>query len=113
MQIETGKRKKKKIPHCASGRRVITARFFPVAAQFHPHERLEAEDPEQAQRDHQDWFQIISFLTPTASRPLSIICLQLGDGVLAALISLTGIIAVMTSFAGNTDRRVKTSTISD
>lgn len=77
------------------------------------HEYLLAEDPERAQRDHQNWFQIILFLTQTSSCPLSIICLQLGDGVLAVLISLTGIIAVMIGFAGNMDRHVKTSTISD
>lgn len=35
------------------------------------------------------------------------------DGVLVALISLTGIIAVMIGFARNTDSHVKTSSISD
>lgn len=74
-------------------------------------EYLLAEDLDKAQRDHENWFQIILFLTQTSLSPLSIICLQLGDGVLAVLISLTGIIAVMIGFAGNTDRHVKTSTI--
>lgn len=72
-----------------------------------------AEDPKRAERDHQNWFQIILFLTQTSSFPLSIICLQLRDGVLVVLISVTGIIAVMIGFAGNMDRHVKTSTISD
>lgn len=77
------------------------------------HGRALAEDPETAQRDHQNWFQIISFLTQTPSSPLSVICLQLRDAGLAVLISLAGIIAVMIGIAGNTDRHVKTSTISD
>lgn len=45
--------------------------------------------------------------------PLSVICLQLRDADLAVLISLAGIIAVMIGFAGNTDRRVETSAVSD
>lgn len=44
---------------------------------------------------------------------LSVICLQLRDADLAVLISLCGIIAVMIGFAGNTDRRVETSGVSD
>lgn len=35
----------------------------------HPRECLLAEDPALAQRDHQNWYQTISFLTQTSSRP--------------------------------------------
>lgn len=63
--------------------------------------------------DRQNWFQIISLLSQPPPSPLSVICLQLRDADLAALISLAGIIAVMIGFAGNTDRRVETSALSD
>lgn len=63
--------------------------------------------------DPQNWFQIISLLAQPPPSPLSVICLQLRDAGLAVLISLAGIIALMIGFAGNTDRRVETSAVSD
>lgn len=68
---------------------------------------------ETARWDRQNWFQIISLLAQPPPSPLSVICLQLRDADLAVLISLAGIIAVMIGFAGNTDRRVETSALSD
>lgn len=69
--------------------------------------------PATARWDRQNWFQIISLLAQPPPSPLSVICLQLRDAGLAVLISLAGIIALMIGFAGNTDRRVETSAVSD
>lgn len=69
--------------------------------------------PATARWDRQNWLQIISLLAQPPPSPLSVICLQLRDADLALLISLAGIIAVMIGFAGNTDRRVETSAVSD
>lgn len=69
--------------------------------------------PATARWEPQNWFQIISLLAQPPPSPLSVICLQLRDADLAALISLGGIIAVMIGFAGNTDRREETSAVCD
>ncbi len=92
---------------------LLTASFLPVVAEFHPQEYLLAEDRRRRSGTIGIGFRFFGLSHRHHQDPLSIICLQLGVGVLAALISLTGIIAVMTGFAGNTDRHVKTSTASD
>lgn len=102
-QMQSGKTAKKWLKIQTTSKSIdITANFIPCW-QFFLSQEFAGRGPKMTQWDWID-FRLLCFSYRYHWHPLSIICLQLRNGELAGLISLTGIIAVMMGFAENMNK---------